>query len=138
VSDAQRAAIVAVARAELGVQKAAKYWRNVLPNAHTWDYPKHWCGAFAMYCVNVGAGVARVWGPRGTGFCFTPNDIVAVPEPGDVAYFDAPYQHHAVVVDIANGKLYTIDGNQGNGQLVDTRIRPVSCAVTYYSIARFL
>lgn len=131
-----RDAIARVARAEVGTQDARKYWAVVLPGSPERDYPRSWCGAFAMWCINEGAGLQLTWASSGRGFIFTPADITHDPQPGDVAYFAQPFQHHAVVEQISGLTLFTIDGNQAGGK-VAARTRRTKDAV-YYSIERFL
>lgn len=149
--DEIRAAVVRVAAAEIGPGRVDAYWRDVL--APTWQgpFPKHWCGAFALWCLHqVGLALDvrwKVYLRKGdeSGFLLVQHSVgrmhsVQVPRPGDVAYFHAPHQHHAIVERVGIGTLATIDGNQGNraGTPVRRRTHPFPGKATCFSIAPFV
>lgn len=135
-SDA-RQRVVDAARSQIGPQDPAKYWGETMPSlspAQVAQYAQSraWCGGFALWAIKQ-AGIAPDlnW-VDGKGFCYqlpTTRD----PQPGDVAYFDQPYQHHAIVVNVDGGTLYTIDGNQARNTVAE-RTRSVSSATAFYSI----
>lgn len=133
--DAIREQIVTLATAELGPQNADKYWSDVLPNQT--GYPKSWCGGFCLWVLHQ-AGLAKDIDWRiGLGFCYRLH-MTTKPEAGDIAYFDKPYQHHAIVVSIDNDMLTTIDGNQA-GETVKQRVRMISeSKPVFYSIESLL
>lgn len=90
-----------------------------------------WCGGFALWVLRRAGVLDGVpWEP-GRGFCFR-LPVTSRPEPGDVAYFHAPYQHHALVVSVGAEGVVTVDGNQPG---VRRRLRALEDATAYYSIA---
>lgn len=131
-----RDAVVAYARGEIGQQDPAKYWGDVLPGT-TGGYPPHWCGGFTLWALHQ-AGLAKTINWKiGKGYCYQ-LPITRNPQPGDMAYFDQPYQHHAVVVDVSGDTLTTVDGNQP-GQTVRERTRSIAATKpVFYSIAPLL
>ena len=107
-----RQKVCEVAASQEGVIGADRYWREVLPKNWQGPYPRHWCGAFALWCLHEALGCDWAW-KIGLGFLFrlTPTDD---PKPGDICYSDKPYQHHAVL--LASGVDFgtiTQDGTQG-------------------------
>lgn len=143
-----RAAIVAAAEAEIGPQQKGShevfgYWREVLPRTWTdaqvkqYAATKHWCGGFALWCLHQ-AGVAKdVTWRDGLGFCEVEHlPRTKSPQPGDIAYTDQPFQHHAIVHSLDGGILVTIDGNQPDCR---KRTRPLpTSGIHFYSIEPFL
>jgi hypothetical protein len=127
----KRAEVVSIARTEIGKRDAAKYWEGVLPSGP--PYPKHWCGGFALWVLRT-AGLAPdvPWG-IGRGFCYR-LPITNHPQIGDIAYFDQPYQHHAVVVEVSDRGLVTVDGNQ-SGETVAERVGKSRSAVANRPVA---
>jgi peptidoglycan hydrolase-like protein with peptidoglycan-binding domain len=139
--DHVRQEVIGKARGQIGPQgkgspQVYAYWRDVLPPSWSdalvrqYAKTKDWCGGFALWCLRA-AGLAQStrW-LDGIGF-LGPAKLprTASPEPGDVAFFPQPFQHHAVVVsweriaDLvkapgkpdkahARWRLVTIDGNQ--------------------------
>lgn len=140
--------VVRFAEAEVGPQvkgspQVLGYWREVLPR--TWGdvvvrqyaKEKHWCGGFALWALHK-AGIARdVFWLDGLGFCEVEKlPKTKAPQPGDIAYTNSPFQHHAIVKSLANGILVTIDGNQPN---VVEKTRPLpKSGMVFYSIQPFL
>jgi hypothetical protein len=155
MSDSIRSRIVEIARAEIGPSgkgsaKVTAYWREVgqpsWTDAQVAAYAKkvEWCGGFTLWCLHQ-AGVAKdVFWKDGLGYLEVKRlPKTRDPKPGDIAYFPAPYQHHAIVEKLANDGLYTIDGNSVeskgalyNGVWAHHRKLPVSCV--YYSIEPLL
>lgn len=138
--------IIDTAAKRIGNPSTDDIWRGVLkPSDYQPGITKAWCGAFALDCLH-GAGVALdVMWIFGKGFLGR-LPITKDPQPGDIAYYDKPYQHHAIVESVDGGTLHTIDGNQGHGfdpltgkaGTTCRRVhRPVSHGV-YYSIAPWL
>lgn len=131
-SDA-RVRVVAAAEGELGEQDPSKYWEEVLPeHQQGTGFKGHWCGGFALWCLRQ-AGLARnIDWQIGRGFCFQ-LPRTSSPEPGDIAYIDQPFQHHAVVVTASGNSVTTVDGNQP-GSSVQLRTRPRSAITAFFSI----
>jgi hypothetical protein len=90
------------------------YWPYVLPGNWVGPYPKHWCGAFALWVLNTVLQTGWLWGfgTRTSGFCWRLRRT-SHPQLGDVAYRERPYQHHALVTSIDDRQLVTVDGNSG-------------------------
>lgn len=150
MTDTIRQRIVEIARAEIGPsgkgsKKVVAYWRDVLPpswnDAQVKQYSsKEWCGGFTLWCLHQ-AGVARdTYWKDGLGYLEVKRlPKTRDPKPGDIAYFPAPFQHHAIVERLANGGLHTIDGNSlekkgafANG--VWPKHRPFPHGAIFYSI----
>lgn len=105
---------------------ASKYWIEVLPANWRGPYPKHWCGAFALWSLRRVLGCVLTWEiatatKRESGFLHHLPILGRGIEPdlGDIAYLDAPFQHHAVVTAAglnAAGSAFVItqDGNSGD------------------------
>jgi hypothetical protein len=125
--------LVAIAKEEVGEQDAAKYWGDVLPGLASNSYPHSWCGGFTLWALHqVGLAKGIDW-EIGKGYCYH-LPTTRSPQPGDIAYFDKPYQHHAIVISTNyGGMLQTVDGNQP-GETVRIRIRRVNDATAFYSI----
>ncbi len=147
------------ARGERGIGRPNEYWREVLGDKPP-PYPKEWCGAFALWCLH-GAGIAKdvLW-VSGIGFLSHVEGKklvwsvpkVTTPEPGDIAYFDKPYQHHALVESLdpaprferdgfshAAWTLRTIDGNQPDVRnRTRSHIPTLHESATFFSIAPWL
>ena len=129
--------IVAAARAEVGAGDIPKYWKScgiVAP------FPKYWCGGFALWAIHQAGVALDVKWKLALGFCEVQGlRRTKTPEPGDVAYTDAPWQHHAIVESFVDGMVSTIDGNQGPPQPVKRKApRPVPPGMVFYSIDKFL
>jgi hypothetical protein len=120
----KRQAVCELAASQEGVIGADRYWREVLGPKWQGPYPRHWCGAFALWALRQTLGCDCMWEIDGitnnkkrSGFLWQLRPATD-PQPGDICYSDLPYQHHAVLLAIGeqdNGKRFTIsqDGNQG-------------------------
>lgn len=126
----------------------ATYWDDVLAHPSPRNasgtrilaYPKEWCGALALRCLHAAKlGLAYKWmfGPPHYGFLFR-LEQTHEPEPGDIAYLDKPWQHHAIVTDVEGDTVHTIDGNQGASAPIKTHEAPRSHWTAFYSIAPLL
>ena len=146
--------VVEIAHAELenGDHTGLRYWVEVLPDYPDGaTHPKHWCGAMALACLRWAELCEWTW-VVGAGFLYVDDSgrrtreprlpLVAVPEPGDIAYFHKA-QHHAIVVEVVGGDVVTIDGNQSNrsqppdrhrNPAILKRTRPLREAEGYFSI----
>lgn len=133
----RRSRVVDAATDALGVRDARAFWRDVLPaGTPESQYPKDWCGAFALWCLHqAGLGLDLQWefGPPNYGFLWR-LPTTQNPQPGDVAYFDTN-QHHALVTDIGliGDRVGLINGN-GMGGAVTASSAQRSSAAAYYSI----
>lgn len=128
-----RAKVVKIARGEIGPQNPDKYWSEVQPKLMGQPTKIAWCGGNALWVLHK-AGLTDVpWEPS-IGFAARLLKTTKNPQPGDVAYFDQPFQHHAIVEKVVGDQLYTIDGNQSPGEQVLPRIRPLNAATAFYSI----
>lgn len=111
-----RQRVANLASSQEGSEDVAKYWREVLPSNWAGPYPRHWCGAFALWALRLALGCLWRW-EVGKGFLYRLRPTES-PDLGDICYSAEPYQHHAVLTAIGletDGTPYTItqDGNQG-------------------------
>lgn len=126
--DARRL-VVDIALSQLGVQDPDRYWAVVQPGLVSTDAA--WCGGFALWVLHEAGLTTRQW-EIGKGFLYKLPRTTS-PLPGDLAYYDQPLQHHAIVEFVdTGGNVHTIDGNQ-TGETVARRTRQKSAGV-YYSI----
>lgn len=133
-----RETVVRIAKQELGENDAKRYWEDVLPPTWKGPFPRHWCGAFALWCLRQ-AGLTDWHWEVGKGFLYR-LPIVRVPEPGDIGYQDKPFQHHFVVTDVGQHTFSSVDGNQGTPG-VQERHRSFQSALhpyTFFSIQKLL
>lgn len=100
-----------------------------------------WCGLFCVWGLHeAGIALDRKWA-LGRGFCEEQRlQRVKLPEPGDIVYYDRPFQHHAVVisVDTETGTFTSCDGNQANDTVTLRTKIPLSKPTCFYSIASLL
>lgn len=130
-------------------KRIAKYWKRVLGPSWKGPPPHNWCSAFSLWCLQE-AGLApgvillvNGINGKGWGFCEPLKLLklphVAIPEPGDIAYFEK-FQHHAVVelADARKGVFWSIDGNQPaidrHGPQGTLPARDLDAAKAFYSI----
>jgi hypothetical protein len=106
----QRGVIASTAEGQVGERRACVYWPYVLPSNWVGSYPKHWCGAFALWVLNTALGTGWLW-KVGRGFLFRLEQVES-PLCGDIAYRNR-FQHHAVVTGLLGERVFTIDGNSG-------------------------
>jgi hypothetical protein len=137
LSSSERAEVVRLAVGELGKTDPTPYIASALGRANTGRL--EWCGLFGLWALHQ-AGLVPDWlwsfDPDAPGFLYRlPRVDTLNIKPGDFAYFDRPYQHHAVVeaVDQEKGMVSTINGN-GAGGAVTRVVRPISDADGYYTI----
>jgi hypothetical protein len=132
-----RQRIIGVAYGEIEGVRTSDYWRDVLGKGWQGPYPREWCGAFCLWCLHqVGAATGVLW-EVGEGFLFR-LPRARDPQPGDVVYFDKPFQHHALFVRYDGDFIVTIDGNQGAPRPIREQRRPRSKVTAVYSVANFL
>ncbi len=137
-SDARvRALIVGNAYAQIGGVTVSDYWRSALGKGWQGPFPKHWCGAFCLAMLHsVGAATDVLW-EVGKGFLFRLK-ATKRPEPGDIVYFDKPFQHHALFARYDGDSIITVDGNQGFPHPVREVCRDRDRPTAIYSIASLL
>ncbi|HXJ69883.1 MAG TPA: CHAP domain-containing protein [Verrucomicrobiae bacterium] len=117
-------------------ERIAVYWADVLHQAPSAPHPPQWCGAFALWCLHqAGLGLLLRWlfGPPNYGFLWNLEKTHA-PKPGDIAYLDKPFEHHAIVVEVVGDTVHTIDGNQGPHAPIMTHEAPLSHWTAFFSI----
>ena len=127
-----RAAVLDVAALNLGVTDPDPFWRECLGQVPIKRLA--WCGIFALYCIRKATGCNWTWA-IGSGFLFRLNRIDS-PLPGDVAYFDQPFQHHALVQTYDGSCLCLIQGNYGTPGHVAESV--TSKKPSFYSIQRII
>jgi hypothetical protein len=126
--------VVEIARAELGLSDASKYWRDVLTSGP--PYPPHWCGAFALWCLRQ-AGLTDWHWEIGKGFLWRLRRTTE-PQPGDIGYQDQPFQHHFVVADVGQHTIASIDGNQGSPGVQERHRALSNPGLVFFSIEPLL
>ncbi len=157
MTDPRRALVVQTALSELRRVEALErgevasflkvgvpvYWADVLHQGVLAPHPPHWCGAFALWCLHqAGLGLELRWlfGPPHYGFLWNLHQLKPheTPEPGDIAYLDEPYQHHAIVLCVEGETVHTCDGNQGATEPIQKYEHPLAHWTAFFSIARLL
>jgi hypothetical protein len=121
----------------------AVYWADVLRQALTAPHPPQWCGAFALWSLHkagLGLGLRWMFGPPHFGFLWNLHQLKPheLPEPGDIAYLDKPYQHHAIVACVEGDTVHTVDGNQGPLKPIQKYERPRAHWTAFFSIASLI
>lgn len=119
----QRQAILDRASTMIGSPDPDMFWAEVLPGYRQGGQKGlAWCGAFALWALRP--VTSRMW-KLGYGFLNVPPALphIEVPLMADVAYFDRPFQHHAIVERIDGECLITVDGNQGPPSTVRRKVR---------------
>lgn len=138
-----RAAVVEFAAAEIGPDtpdKRVKYWADALGRPVTYAEISHpaWCGIFALWCLHqAGLDTDEHW-QIGKGFLLQnphPMHLTTDPQPGDIGYIAAPFQHHFIVESVDATNVHSIDGNQPD---IRRQSRPLGSHIVFYSIAGLL
>jgi hypothetical protein len=134
-SEAVRSKVLELATLELGNSDASKYYKECLGQIPSKKYA--WCGIFALWCLREAADCNWTWA-IGKGFLFRLN-MTKNPLPGDIAYFDKPYQHHAVVRELKGDELYLIQGNYGfPGHVAESQCSVSLKKPLFFSIQRIV
>jgi hypothetical protein len=93
---------------------------------------------FALYCLRQARIVDWKWQMK-KGFIYIDGKqrlpITERPAPGDIAYFDKPNQHYAVVVSVEADGVYVVAGNTPT---VRRSLVVAGRSVVYFSIANLL
>ena len=118
--------------ANAGNGNFTKYARDLWnANPHFYQGPKQgyeWCCVFVDWCIYMASGKdanrtqnAKFYtGPYGAGVEFAAQYYKAAgawfstPQPGDQIFFGRNYEHTGLVERVADGKVYTIEGNYSN------------------------
>lgn len=100
---------------------------------------KSWCGGFALCAVkSAGFGHRTVWDFFGKGMAAS---IYPAPKgteaPGDIAYFDQPNQHYALIEALDAETYWLINGNSTGNGVVRNAVKRSSVSHVY-SIDRML
>jgi hypothetical protein len=137
--DELRAEVVRIAASYEGPQDPDQFWARVCPELQGDPHGTAWCGGFALSCLHEAGLTTKPWKPS-HGFLLTEPKFPTTksPLPGDIAYFDKPLQHHAIVREVTQTEILTVDGNQGVApqELVKLCKRPKNgSSVVFFSIA---
>jgi hypothetical protein len=131
-----RQRVVAMALREVGTYDPSKYWLDAY--GYVPDSKYSWCGVFALWVLRQVGLVDWKW-RTGKGFIYEDGiarlPITESPDSGDVAYYDQPYQHYAIVERVIGDRVSIIAGNTPN---VSTSQVQLSKATAYYSIEPLL
>ena len=137
VPDSFRARVISAASSQVGSGNEPRYAADALGLTEAQAVAQgtgklSWCGLFATWAYRqAGATLRWVIGPPyGIAWAMTRTSD---PQPGDLAYIDQPYQHHAIVESIDGDTINTIDGNSTGG-LVARNSRPRNAFTAFYSV----
>jgi hypothetical protein len=132
-----RAKVVAIAESYVGPQDPDRFWSRVCPKLCGNPHLVSWGGGFALSCLHEAGITDKPW-TRGKGFLLTPPKLPRTnqPKPGDIAYFDDPVPHHAIVREVTEEMLFTVEGNHGRSddEVVELCARPRKSSDVYFSI----
>lgn len=131
MTDPRRRAVVQAAMSQVGHPDVPAYWAScgLSPDTH-----EDWCGVFCLAMLHAADLAPDVEWRVGLGFLYRLAQTKD-PQPGDIGYYDKPYQHHDVVVSLTDGVLKTVDGNAPGVRVSE---RPVPEGAVFYSIDKFL
>jgi len=129
-----RAKLLEIAYCELGRKDPARYWLGA--NGALPDKPRAWCGVFYLWCLREADLCNWLW----HGLFFSRKLLTTTdPQPGDLAYFDQPYQHHAMVQSVDGDTLKLIQGNYGvPGHVAESECSIAKKKPVFYSIQRLV
>jgi hypothetical protein len=126
-----RSRVISIAAGRIGTPDASSFWS--VCGHEPFDKRKAWCGIFALWCLTE-AGLADFRWEFGKGFLYR-LPRTSDPQPGDIGYIDAPFQHHLIVEHIDTGPAeHRIQSIDGNTPLVSRKTRPLSKVTAFYSI----
>lgn len=122
------------AETQLGVTDPTSFWLDAygaLPDKMS----RAWCGVFYLWCLRQAGLVTWHWP-----VLFSQKlHVVSEPSPGDLAYFDQPYQHHAAVMRSEGDTLWLIQGNYGSpGRVAQSMVSHRQKRPIYYSIEKLV
>lgn len=138
--DDKRAEVLSIAAGELGTKDPSPYWLDTYGSVPEHAY--QWCGVFALWCLRQ-AGLTEWKWIAGPGFLLNHGSDnlrrTLQPEPGDVAYIDAPFRHHALVQRRQGDTVYLIQGNCGwPGHVAESTMSIKAKQPAFFSIAQWL
>lgn len=135
--------IVAQALSQLGSTDPSPYWLDAYGSVPSSKLA--WCGVFALWVLRMVGLTARKW-IAGKGFLFVDDaghtatkpylPIVKVPAIGDIAYFDKPFQHYALVEEVDGDTVHLVAGNTPNVGRQKTTLS--SGRAVFFSVAPLL
>jgi hypothetical protein len=137
-SESIRSKVLELATLELGNADPSKFWKDAFGQVPKKKYA--WCGIFALWCLRQAADCNWTWSIASdkSGFLFRLNRT-SDPLPGDIAYFDQPYQHHAIVREIKGDELFLIQGNYGfPGHVAESQCSVSAKKPVFFSIQRIV
>lgn len=130
--DPRRKKVVFAALGRQGDRSSLEYWQDTLPGLSELDYPKDWCGGFALWAIHqADLGKDLNW-KIGSGFLIPNLSITSHPQPGDIAYFDHN-QHHAIVTAVNGTSVSLVSGNGMGGQVTVSMV-PMSAVTAFFSL----
>lgn len=131
-----RSLVVDTALREVGTYDPSRYWMDAY--GYVPDAKYAWCGVFALWVLRQVGLTDWKW-KTGKGFIYENGvarlPITKSPLPGDIAYYDQPYQHYAIVERVIGDRVSLVAGNTPN---VSTSQVATSKATAYYSIEPLL
>lgn len=146
VAEGLRVQVIACAREYkgLGRKDSLQFWSETCPtySAAQADafLKKQWCGAFALSVLRKCGLTSWHW-IMSKGFLYCDDSgkscaarlpIVRIPAPGDIAYFNKPSQHYALVVSVSTDQR-RVKLIAGNTPIV-AESECLRTAAVYYSI----
>ena len=125
-----RSKLCEIAYCELGNTATAPYWLDVQGSNPGKKYA--WCGVFYLWCLRRLELCDWKW----PGLYFSRKlHTTTDPQPGDLAYFDQPFQHHAMVQSVDGDTVNLIQGNYGTPGRVDESVCNIKAKhPVFYSI----
>ena len=140
---AMRNRIVAQAVSQIGVTDPSPYWLDAFGSVPSSKLA--WCGVFALWVLRMVGLTSRMW-VTGKGFLYVDDaghstakpylPIVKTPAMGDIAYFDKPFQHYAIVEEVDGDTVHLVAGNTPNVGRQKTTLS--SGKAVFFSVAPLL
>lgn len=124
-----REVVLRLAVADIGLALGDAVWAEVNPALRG----KAWCGAWVLSKLRQ-AGLTNATWTMGSGFVAKLRlPLTTKPQPADIAYWDQPRQHFALVESL--DPLVTLDGNSTGG-VVRRKTHLSGHVPLFYSIAK--
>lgn len=138
-----RLRVIAFALTQLGQDDPSVYWQDVL--GYVPAKTLSWCGAFVLWNLRSVFAIDWKWIP-GMGFLYADNQgnrlkvprlpLIGLPSIGDIAYFDKPFQHYALVESVDDEHRVKLVA--GNTPTVERSTVELHKPSHYFSIATLL